>query len=47
VQGSAYQFLGERCGIALSHGEQTIEAVLSSEAEAEVFGFTEPQPPAC
>jgi GntR family transcriptional regulator len=44
VQGSAYQFLGERCGIALSHGEQTIEAILSSEAEAEVFGFAEPSP---
>jgi GntR family transcriptional regulator len=44
VQGSAYQFLTERCGIALSHGEQTIEAVLSSDAESLVFGYSEPHP---
>jgi GntR family transcriptional regulator len=44
VQGSVYQFLSERCGIILSHGEQTIEAILSSPQESEVFGFIEPQP---
>lgn len=44
VQGSAYHFLAQRCGIALSHGEQTIEAILSSAAEAEVFDFSQPSP---
>ena len=44
MEGSAYRFLSERCGIALSRGEQTIEAVMSSEAEAEVFEFTQPSP---
>ena len=44
IEGSAYQFLSERCGIALSHGEQMIEAVLSSEAESAVFEFAEPSP---
>lgn len=44
VVGSAYQFLYERCGIALTRGEQTIEAVMSSEAETEVFEFAEPGP---
>jgi GntR family transcriptional regulator len=46
VQGSAYHFLAQRCGIALSHGEQTIEAILSSAAEAEVFDFSQPSLPA-
>lgn len=44
VEGSAYRFLTERCGIALSHGEQTVEAVLSSPEECAAFGFSEPQP---
>ncbi len=44
IEGSAYQFLSERCGIALSHGEQMIEAVLSSAAESAVFEFAEPSP---
>lgn len=44
IHGSAYRFLSEHCGIALSHGEQTIEAVMSSEAEGEVFEFTQPSP---
>lgn len=44
IQGSAYRYLTEQCGIALSHGEQTIEAVLSSDAEAEVFEFSAPSP---
>ena len=39
--GSAYQYLCQRCDIALTHGEQTIEAVMSSDAETEVFEFTE------
>ena len=44
IQGSAYRFLSQHCGIALSHGEQTIEAVMSSETEAEVFEFAQPSP---
>ena len=44
VEGSAYRFLAERCGIALSHGEQSVEAVLSSPEEGAAFGFSEPQP---
>ena len=44
IQGSAYKYLSDRCGIALSHGEQTIEAVMCSVAEAEVFEFPQPSP---
>lgn len=42
--GSAYRFLTERCGITFSHGEQTIEAILSSVEDCAAFGFSEPQP---
>lgn len=41
---SVYDFLARRCGIALARGEQTIEAVMSSEEEMRVFGFSEPSP---
>lgn len=44
VVGSAYQYLYERCGIALTRGEQTIEAVMSSDAETKVFEFVESGP---
>jgi GntR family transcriptional regulator len=44
VEGSAYRFLTERSGIALSHGEQTIEAAMSSPEEMSAFGYTEPMP---
>ncbi len=44
VTGSAYEFLDDRCGIALTHAEQTIEAIMSSEQETEAFGLTEPAP---
>ena len=44
IQGSAYKYLSDSCGIALSHGEQTIEAVMCSVAEAEVFEFPQPSP---
>ena len=44
IEGSAYQFLQQRCGIALDHGEQTIEAAMSNEDEMAVFGFLEPSP---
>ncbi|MCP5459642.1 MAG: GntR family transcriptional regulator [Gammaproteobacteria bacterium] len=44
VAGSAYQYLHERCGIALTRGEQTIEAVMSSRVEMEVFEFDKPGP---
>lgn len=44
VVGSAYQFLYDHCGIALTHGEQTIEAVMSSEIETAAFDLVEPGP---
>lgn len=44
VDGSAYRYLDEHCGIALIRGEQTIEAVMSSRVEMAVFGFVEPTP---
>lgn len=44
VEGSAYRFITERSGIALSHGEQTIEAAMSSAEEMAAFGYVEPQP---
>jgi len=42
VVGSAYQYLYDHCGISLTHGEQTIEAVMSSDTETEVFEFAGP-----
>jgi GntR family transcriptional regulator len=44
MSGSAYRFIQERCGVRLASAEQTIEAVLSSPAENEAFGFEEPSP---
>lgn len=44
VRGSAYHFLSTQCGIVLSRGEQTIEAVMSSDAETAAFSFSEPEP---
>lgn len=44
VEGSVYRFLTERSGIALSHGEQTIEAAMSSVEEMAAFGYTETMP---
>lgn len=44
VESSAYRFISERSGIALSHGEQTIEAAMSSAEEMTAFGYAEPQP---
>jgi GntR family transcriptional regulator len=43
-EGSAYGFLRERCGLRLTWAKQSIEAVTSSRAEAEVFGFAAPGP---
>lgn len=42
--GSAYAFLQEKCGVKLGHAEQSIEAVMSSDAESQVFGFSAPGP---
>ncbi|MEB4591090.1 GntR family transcriptional regulator [Candidatus Thiothrix sp. Deng01] len=44
VEGSAYQFLQQQCGVTLSSGEQSIEAVMSTQEEMEAFGFAEPGP---
>jgi len=42
--GSIYSFLQEKCGIALVRADQTIEAVMSTPEESEVFGFEHPSP---
>lgn len=39
-QGSAYELLRERCGLVLGGAKQSVEAVLSTEAEAHDFGLT-------
>lgn len=44
TSGSAYAYLQEKCAIKLTRAEQSIEAVMSSSTESEVFGFTEPGP---
>lgn len=44
TQGSIYQFMQERSGIRFSHGEQTVEAVMSTPVEAAVFDFADPGP---
>lgn len=44
VDGSVYRTLGERCGMQLSHCEQTVEAIMSSAEENAIFGFAEPSP---
>lgn len=43
-EGSIYAYLRDECGIRLSGAEQSIEAVLSSEAEMQAFGFEAPTP---
>lgn len=43
-EGSAYQYLEIQCGLGLVHAEQSIEAVLSDDVEAGVFGFDQPGP---
>ncbi|QTD46585.1 GntR family transcriptional regulator [Ottowia testudinis] len=42
--GSAYERLRKVCGLALGEADQSIEAVLSSQAESAAFGFESPQP---
>ena len=42
--GSAYERLKQLCGVTLGGAEQTVEAVLSSDAESAAFGFEQPQP---
>ncbi|MCW2274514.1 GntR family transcriptional regulator [Rhodoblastus acidophilus] len=44
VEGSAYAYLSNSCGIRLGAAEQSIEAVLSSDEENAAFGFDSPQP---
>ncbi|WP_247895139.1 GntR family transcriptional regulator [Azospirillum brasilense] len=39
---SVYACLSERCGVPLTHCDQTIEATLPLPQEIEIFGFTEP-----
>lgn len=42
--GSVYQFIEEQGGFKLAYGDQTIEAVISNDQEAEVFSFEQPGP---
>lgn len=44
LTGSVYAYLGERCGVALVHCEQTIEAAAPTPEECSIFGFLEPVP---
>ena len=44
TQGSIYQYLQGVCNIHLTSAEQTVEAILSSPEETQVFGFEKPGP---
>jgi GntR family transcriptional regulator len=44
LSGSVYAFLNERCGVPLTHCEQTVEAATPTRQECELFGFSEPVP---
>jgi GntR family transcriptional regulator len=44
TRGSVYTYLQEQSGLALAAAEQTIEAVMSSEAEAQAFHYATPAP---
>jgi GntR family transcriptional regulator len=44
TRGSVYTFLQERCGLDLTTAEQTIEAVMSSDAESKAFHYPAPAP---
>lgn len=44
VSSSVYKFLHEVCKIKLSWVEQTIEAMLSSDVETKIFGFSKSSP---
>lgn len=44
TSGSAYAFLKDKCGIDLAYADQTIEAIISSDEESEIFDFAEPSP---
>lgn len=44
TRGSVYAFLQEHCGLNLTNAEQTIEAVMSGEAESKAFQYPAPAP---
>jgi GntR family transcriptional regulator len=44
TQGSMYKYLQGVCNIRLANAEQTVEAILSSPEESQVFGFEKPGP---
>lgn len=44
VEGSAYEHIQHVCGVRLLDADQSIEAVLSSQAECEAFGLAQPLP---
>lgn len=43
-EGSVYSWLQEHCALQLGSAEQSVEAILSSPAEMEAFGFDAPMP---
>jgi GntR family transcriptional regulator len=43
-EGSAYDFLRVQCSVRFGRASQTVEAVLSSTAETQAFGFAAAQP---
>lgn len=43
-QGSAYDFLRDRCGLPLAYAEQTVEAIESTPDEMAAFGLDAPLP---
>jgi GntR family transcriptional regulator len=44
TQGSIYQYLQGVCNIRLTSAEQSIEAIMSSAEETQVFNFEQPGP---
>jgi GntR family transcriptional regulator len=44
TSGSIYAFIQDSCKIKLSHAEQTIEAMMSSDIESKTFGFAQSEP---
>ncbi len=44
AEGSAHTYLRDHCNVALAGVDQSVEAVLSSEHEGQIFGFASPQP---
>lgn len=44
LSGSVYAFLNERCGLPLTHCDQTVEAATPTDEECQIFNLGEPVP---